>query len=147
MNTKSQNPQEIKESFDQLFNSFTPEEKNENDARLIMFRFLDIIERRSEILGLNRKQLAEKVGTSASYITQLFRGDKLINMPTLAKFQAALDIKFDIAEKQSYEKTVNEYSPVSDGQGFWVYRKFGIPDYNAQENLPVLEEVQSEKVA
>ena len=147
MNTKSQNPFDIKESFDQIFNSFTSEEKNENDARLIMFRFLDIIERRSEMLGLNRKQLAEKVGTSASYITQLFRGDKLINMPTLAKFQTALGIKFDIAEKQSYEKTVNEYSPVSDGQGFWVYRKFGIPDYNAQENLPELEEVQSEKVA
>ena len=147
MSMKLYNPQEIKESFDQLFNSLTPEEKNENDAKLIMFRFLDIIERRRELLGLNRKQLAEKVGTSASYITQLFRGDKLINMPTLAKFQTALGIKFDIAEKQSYEETVKEYSPVSDGQGFWVYRKFGIPDYNTQENLPVLEECQSEKVA
>lgn len=147
MNTKSYNPQEIKEAFDQIFDSFTEKEKNENDAKLIMFRFLSIIEEKCESLGLNRKQLAEKVGTSASYITQLYRGDKLVNMLTLAKFQKALGLEFEIVEKKSYEETVNEYSPIGDGKGVWVYYKFGIPDYNAQENLPELEEVQSEKVA
>lgn len=147
MNTKLYNPQEIKESFDQLFNSFTDQEKVESDARLIMFRFLDIIERKTEELGWNRKQLAEKVGTSASYITQLFRGDKMINMLTLAKFQKALGLEFDIAEKKSYEETVQTYAPVSDGKGVWVYRKFGTPDYNANENLPEAGENEVTKVA
>lgn len=147
MNTKSKDPQKIKEAFDQFFNSFTAEEKLESNARLIMFRFLDIIERRTEELGWNRKQLAEKVGTSASYITQLFRGDKLVNMLTLAKFQKALGLEFEIAEKESYEETVNEYTTIGDGKGLWVYRKFGTPNYNAHEDLPELKENQPAKVA
>ena len=147
MTTKLKTNKEIQDAFDLLFNQLSEQDKLENDANLIMFRFLSIIEEKCETLGLNRKQLAEKVGTSASYITQLYRGDKLVNMLTLAKFQKALDLEFEIAEKKSYEETVNEYSPIGDGKGVWVYYKFGIPDYNAQENLPELEEVQSEKVA
>jgi transcriptional regulator with XRE-family HTH domain len=147
MNTKSNDPQKIKEAFDQFFNSFTAEEKLESNARLIMFRFLDIIERRTEELGWNRKQLAEKVGTSPSYITQLFRGDKLVNMLTLAKFQNALGLEFEIAEKKSYEETVEAYAPVGDGKGFWVYRPLEIPNYNIHEDLPELEENQPAKVA
>jgi len=147
MNTKSNDPQKIKEAFDQFFNSFTVEEKFESDARLLMFRFLSIIEVRCEELGWNRKQLAEKVGTSASYITQLYRGDKLINMLTLAKFQKVLGLEFEIDEKKSYEETVNEYSPMGDGKGLWVYRKFGTPNYNTREELPELEENQAANVA
>ena len=147
MNMKSLNPQEIKEAFDQIFNSFTEKEKNENDAKLIMFRFLSIIEEKCEALCINRKQLAEKVGTSASYITQLYRGDKLVNMLTLAKFQKVLDLKFEIVEKKSYEEKVKDYSPTGDGKGFWVYRKFDIPDYDAVEQLPELEERQLAEVA
>ena len=147
MNTKSNDPQKIKEAFDQFFNSFTEEEKLESSARLLMFRFLSIIEVRCEELGWNRKQLAEKVGTSASYITQLFRGDKLINMLTLAKFQKALGLEFEIDEKKSYEETVNAYTPIGDGKGLWVYRKFGTPNYNTREELPELEENQAANVA
>jgi len=147
MSTKSYNPQEIKEAFDQIFESFTEKEKDENDAKVIMFRFLSIIEEKCELLGLNRKQLAEKVGTSASYITQLYRGDKMVNMLTLAKFQKALGLEFEIAEKKTYEETVKAYSPVSDGKGFWVYRKFGTPDYDSSEKLPELEETMPGKVA
>ena len=112
-----------------------------------MFRFLSIIEIRCEELGWNRKQLAEKVGTSASYITQLFRGDKLVNMLTLAKFQKALGLEFEIGEKKSYEKTVEAYAPVGDGKGFWVYRPLEIPNYNLHEELPELEENQPAQVA
>jgi transcriptional regulator with XRE-family HTH domain len=144
---KSFNPQEIKEAFDQIFNSFTEKEQNENDAKLIMFRFLSIIEEKCEALGLNRKQLAKKVGTSPSYITQLYRGDKLVNMLTLARFQKALDLEFEIVEKKSYEEKVKDYSPVSDGKGFWVYHKFSKPDYYASEQLPELEEYQLAKIA
>jgi transcriptional regulator with XRE-family HTH domain len=136
MSTKLNDTQKIKEAFDQLFNSFTAEEIIDSEARLIMFRFLEIIERRSEMLGWNRKQLAEKVGTSASYITQLFRGDKLINMITLAKFQKALGVEFEIAEKKSYEEKVKEYAPVSDGNGFWVYIALGKPNYDSKEEIP-----------
>lgn len=136
MTTKLKNNEEIKNAFDQFFGQISEQDQLENDANLLMFRFLSIIETRSEELGWNRKQLAEKVGTSASYITQLFRGDKLVNMLTLAKFQKVLGLEFDIAKKKSYEETVQAYAPVGDGKGVWVYRKFGTPDYNANEHLP-----------
>jgi hypothetical protein len=87
------------------------------------------------------------VGTSPSYITQLYRGDKLVNMLTLARFQKALDLEFEIVEKKSYEEKVKDYSPVSDGKGFWVYHKFSKPDYYASEQLPELEEYQLAKIA
>jgi len=147
MTTKLKNNEEIKNAFDQLFGQLSGQDILDNDANLLMFRFLSIVETKLEELGWSRKQLAEKVGTSASYITQLFRGDKLVNMTILAKFQKALGIEFDIAEKQSYAKTVKDYSPISDGLGFWVYRKFEKPDYDTKENLPVPNENNSEKVA
>jgi transcriptional regulator with XRE-family HTH domain len=69
-----------------------------------MFRFLDIVERKMEELGWTRKQLAAQLGTSASYITQLFRGDKLVNMTMLAKIQKVLGIRFEVLEVKSYQK-------------------------------------------
>ncbi|MGV8134075.1 MAG: helix-turn-helix domain-containing protein [Mangrovibacterium sp.] len=93
----------IQEAFDQLSDQLSGQDKLDNDAKLIMFRFLSIIEEKCEALGLNRKQLAEKVGISPSYITQLYRGDKLVNMLTLAKFCKALGLEFEISEKKSYE--------------------------------------------
>lgn len=138
---------EIQDSFDQLSDQLSEQDKLENDANLLMFRFLSIIEDKCEALGLNRKQLAQKVGTSPSYITQLFQGDKLVNMITLAKFQKALNLEFKVIEKKSYEEEVKNYSPVGDGNGFWVYRKFDKPDYNAIEQLPELEENQLPEVA
>jgi len=128
--------EEIKNAFDQLFNQLSEQDRLENDANLLMFRFLSIIETKCEDLGWNRKQLAEKVGTSASYITQLFRGDKLINMITLAKFQKVLGLEFEIAEKISYEEKVKEYAPVSDGNGYWVYVALGKPNYDSKEEIP-----------
>jgi transcriptional regulator with XRE-family HTH domain len=147
MNIKSKTNKEIQDAFDQLFNQLSEQDKLENDANLLMFRFLSIIEEKCEALGLNRKQLAEKVGTSPSYITQLFRGDKLVNMLTLAKFQKALGLEFEIAVKKSYEEKVKDYMPIGDGQGVWVYHKFALPNYNAYKNLPELEEIQKEKIA
>lgn len=108
MTTKSYKPKEIKKAFDLLSDSLSEEEKIESEARLIMFRFLSIIEEKCEALGWNRKQLAEKVGTSPSYMTQLYRGDKMVNLVMLAKFQKALNLNFEITEKRSYAEPTQE---------------------------------------
>ena len=140
MNTKSTNPQKIKDAFDEFFSDFTEQEKLESDARLLMFRFLEIIDDKREKLGWNRKQLAEQIGTSASYITQLYRGDKLVNMLTLAKFKKALGLEFEIAEKKDYADRALDYTPKGDNEGVWVYRKFAKPDYTKKEDLPIPKE-------
>jgi ribosome-binding protein aMBF1 (putative translation factor) len=140
MNMKSNNSDKIKNAFDELFNNRTPEQELEAEARLLMFRFLDIAERKREKLNWSRKELAQKVGTSASYITQLMRGDKLINMVTLAKMQKALSIKFDVSEIVSYqEQTEDVKTPISDGKGVWFYKPFDEPNYNAKTNIPKIQ--------
>lgn len=82
MNTESFPNQKIEQAFDDLFASRSPEEIIDDEATLLIFRFLSIIETKQKELGWTRKQLAEKIGTSPFYIAQLFRGDKLINMLT-----------------------------------------------------------------
>lgn len=86
----------IKKDFENSFASIDSKEDLEHDARMIMYRFLSEVERIADIKGLNRKELAALIGTSASYLTQLFRGNKLINMETIAKFQKVFNITFDI---------------------------------------------------
>lgn len=46
---------------------------------------------------LLKKDLAQKIGTSPSYISQLFNGDRLLNMVTFAKMLKALDLQIDVA--------------------------------------------------
>ena len=67
-----------------------------HETRMIMYRFLSEIEYVIEEKGLKRKDIAKMIGTSPSYITQLYRGTKILNLETIAKFQQALDAKFKI---------------------------------------------------
>lgn len=114
MTTKLKNNTEIKEGLNNLFEQLTEKEILDNEAKLIMFRFLSIIETKREELGWSRKVLAEKIGTSPSYISQLFRGDKLINMNTLAIIQKVMDIQFEISQNKTSEvKIANKTIPVA----------------------------------
>lgn len=90
----------INPEFDYLFSFSSEKEEIEHEAKMLMFQFLDKIQIEAEAKKINRKTLAKKIGTSASYITQLFRGDKLINLTTLAKFQKELDLQFKISVNQ-----------------------------------------------
>ncbi len=79
----------------------------EYESRMISYRFLSEVDKIMETRGIKKKELAIMLGTSASYITQLFNGNKLINLPTLAKLQHALGIKFSISledDKKVVEK-------------------------------------------
>ena len=84
-------------------------EKIELEATLLHLKFVKIIEEAMKQEGLSKKNLAEKLDTSKSYITQLFSGDKLLNMKTLARFEQMLNINFAIkAEpKRPIFKTVD----------------------------------------
>jgi transcriptional regulator with XRE-family HTH domain len=84
-------------------------EKLELEATLLHLKFVKIIEEVMKQEGISKKDLAEKLDTSKSYITQLFSGDKLINMKTLARLEQLLNINFAIkAEpKRPIFKTVD----------------------------------------
>ena len=85
------------------------EDLDKSEERLLSFRFLSEIEKamESHVDGaLTKKELAQKVGTSPSYITQLFRGDRLINIPMLYKMLKAVEITIEITSRSSREEQI-----------------------------------------
>ena len=100
MSMNSMSKQEIQDAFNDLFTFKDEKEELKHKAQMLGFRFLSEIERISEDRGLKKKDFAKIIGTSPSYITQLFRGDKLVNLETLAKFEKGLNINFDIRIKE-----------------------------------------------
>jgi ribosome-binding protein aMBF1 (putative translation factor) len=93
-------------SFDSLFGSINEKEKLQVETRIIMYRFLSEVERITVNKGISRKTLASMVGTSPSFITQLYKGTKIVNLNTLAKFEKALNIKFRISAISEDENSV-----------------------------------------
>lgn len=123
---KSSTPEEIKASFNRIFDSFSEEEKLEQRAKLLAFKFLSEVEKAMDREGITRKELAKRIGTSASYITQLFRGDRLLNFNTMAKMEQALGLDFEIKNKSTVEPSPDEIpnpfdKKVDSKAGFWVY--------------------------
>lgn len=106
MSTKSL--KDIQNEFDSIFNFENKEDKWEVDAKLLASRFLSIIQIELDKNNGNRKELAEAIGTSASYITQLFRGNKFPNFLTLAKMKDALNIEFNIALEGEITSQISE---------------------------------------
>lgn len=97
MNTKSSKDiAGIKSKFQSLFTEKSEEEGIKHDAYILMAAYLSEIERIQKDKKLSRKDLAAQIKTSASYLTQVFRGDKPLNFYTLAKIQRVLKVKFQV---------------------------------------------------
>lgn len=88
----------IRDQFRHLFD-LTPEQEIEERAEMLSFLFLSEVEKRMEERKWTRKKLAEEIGTSSSYLTQVFRGDRLLNFKTIAKIEKALDLVFEVNGK------------------------------------------------
>ncbi len=106
MNTRSL--KEMQNEFDSIFNFENKEDKWEVEAKILASKFLSIIQKELEKNDGNRKELAESIGTSASYITQLFRGNKYPNFLTLAKIKDVLNIDFNIALEGEINSQISE---------------------------------------
>ncbi|HPT10003.1 MAG TPA: helix-turn-helix transcriptional regulator [Bacteroidales bacterium] len=139
MNMKFKSKAEIDKILNTALSKIDKQNDLEHEYRMISFRFLSEVEKLSDEKNWNKKELAKNIGTSASYITQLFRGTKLINLPTLAKFQKLFDMTFEI--KAVSNKSMDIYSnidieqlvePQSQPEGFWVFHKFS-PTYSNTE--------------
>lgn len=110
MNTKLKNV-EVNPEYADLFSYKTNEEKIEHSAQMISYRILSEVEKVCDEKKINKKTLAEMVGTSRSYITQLFRGSKQVNTWIMARFEDALDISFDFRirmDAETHEEFLNK---------------------------------------
>ncbi|MFN6943849.1 MAG: helix-turn-helix domain-containing protein [Cytophagaceae bacterium] len=124
----------VSKEFEDIFSFTNEEEELRHDAQMLMLKFLEEIEK-SYVYGpkLKKKDLAEALGKSTSFISQLYSGDKLINFPLLAKIQKAFNITFEIKahfNSLDYKGMTNQIklqSILNEPEGSWGYRK---PDYS-----------------
>jgi transcriptional regulator with XRE-family HTH domain len=109
MNSKNKS-KELQQQFAELFAGGNEVQKLELDAKILMAKFLSEIERVQEISTnlKNRKNLAEAIGTSPSYLTQVFCGDRNLNFLTLAKIQKVLNIRFEISAHQEIKRVTKK---------------------------------------
>jgi transcriptional regulator with XRE-family HTH domain len=94
------------------------DDEDRHSAEMIMFKFLSHLETFNDNL-LSRKEMAHLLDTSPSYITQLFKGDKLINLLTLAKIERVFNIEFEIGARKVFEKNAkNEPELVAQSDSY-----------------------------
>lgn len=139
------NVDEVRELYSAKFNTHqNAERETKHLAQMLMYRFLSEIERLMDEREMSKKELAAKIGVSASYITQLYRGTKPLNIETLAKIELALDFSFEIkaVEKSLLEMDDSLQQNWSEEQvnrlikkfysndGFWMFRKHAFSTSN-----------------
>lgn len=143
MNTKLSKDHKTVNKWDEILNPSTNEDEIKHEAQMLMFSFISEIEKYQELQDITRKELSKRIKTSPSYITQVFRGDKPLNLETLAKIQSALNITFHVhARPKAEEMVVNEKIFLENtqcrfkaGKGAWFWKnlKQENPDKNIYE--------------
>ncbi|QYH39449.1 helix-turn-helix domain-containing protein [Algoriphagus sp. NBT04N3] len=98
----------IKNEWDALMKEMSYEDQVTSKADLFALQFLGLVDQKMESLKMNKKELAEKIGTSASFITQLFRGDRKPNWNILAKMSLELDLNFKVFTEELLQEKVQE---------------------------------------
>jgi transcriptional regulator with XRE-family HTH domain len=119
-----------------------------------MARFLSEMEKVASEKKLKKAEIAKAIGTSPSFITQLYRGDKLINLTTLAKLQAAYDFTFEVRAKENssnYQEEVEalsrnvQFSPPHSRPALWISGHK--PDYAQSDIIDFAGKLNKTKIA
>lgn len=94
----------------------TEEDILREDEDMLMASYLSEIEKFQKAHSISRKDLAATIKTSASYLTQVFRGDKPLNFYTIAKIQRALNIRFRVITipLDQHHSFIDQSSSISD---------------------------------
>lgn len=149
---KSDNQIVISPEFSDLFSHISEKEELEHESKMIMFRFLSEFEKLFANNLPRKKDIAKSLNTSPSFITQLFRGDKLVNLLSLAKLQKAFGFQYEIKAvkvTQDYQQEVIEdygiYTHLNSNQSFLgYYKNISLPDYN--NNLGVFPDISKNAI-
>jgi len=131
MNMNLKNSIAIQSAFEDLLTPKTKEDQFELKAQQLAMGFLSLIDEAMENKRIKKKNLAAKVGTSASYITQLFSANRMPNFDIIAKMADATGVDFVITTKEKFEERLKEKR--EDGDGFWYYLKFNKSNPVAEE--------------
>lgn len=102
-----ENKLRYKERVKNILSFKNDDEKINFEAEIIHIEIINQILQLMEKEGISKSDLADILGTSKSYITQLFNGDKILNLRLLAKLQRVFKIKFKIVYKSFENKIIN----------------------------------------
>ena len=106
------------DSNNALFNLVNKLKENETENDLgfektmVQMRFMSEVDLLMEEFGMSKTELAKAVGLSPSYITQLFKGTKSLNLEMIAKFQMVFGRKFFIEARTDVTKPIQEPNEV-----------------------------------
>jgi transcriptional regulator with XRE-family HTH domain len=78
----------------------TEEKSIEIKASVLALQFLGLVDVRMNKMDITKKELADLIGTSVSYLTQLFRGDRKPSWEILAKMSLVLGLEFKVTLDQ-----------------------------------------------
>lgn len=92
----------IKYKWDALIGK---EDLTASKADLLAMQFLGLVDQKMEEENISKKELARMIGTSASYITQLFRGNRRPNWIILAKMSMELGLEFQVINVEKFQES------------------------------------------
>jgi transcriptional regulator with XRE-family HTH domain len=93
----------IEQQMQQVLGFQDDQEKLAFEAEMIHLNLMQEVQKLMVQQKMNKKTLAEKLGTSQGYLSQLFSGDKLMNLKLLAKLQRIFHVRFEVIPKKSVE--------------------------------------------
>lgn len=121
-------------------------EKLEFEAEIIQLDFMSYLDNLMKLNNLSKTDLAKKMKKSSSFITQLFNGDKQLNIKHLAMFQRIFNVKFEISEKVSFDiNDIDFMDSLDEFRGDYVDIKKGTKNY--QLDLSEINEPYKLKIA
>lgn len=98
MNSKSESTfEELLNEAEELLGFKTKEDKRGFDKDVLQLEIMNEVERLMVSEGLSRKDLADKLGISKSFISQLFSCDKKLHFGLLAQLQEVFKCKLNFS--------------------------------------------------
>jgi DNA-binding XRE family transcriptional regulator len=90
----------IKTEWNTLFNESTFEEQIAINADVLTLQFMGLADEKMKETGMTKKELADRIDTSSSFLTQLLRGDRKPSWELLAKLALVLGLNFKVVLKE-----------------------------------------------
>ncbi|MDP8210064.1 MAG: helix-turn-helix transcriptional regulator [Candidatus Stygibacter australis] len=87
----------MKQEFREFISGFNDEIVDEVSAFGIQLQFLEDVKDRMRIIGINQKELSEKMAVHPSFLSNVFNGNKLLNLKHIAKIERILNIDISLA--------------------------------------------------
>ncbi|MFZ1288542.1 MAG: helix-turn-helix transcriptional regulator [Melioribacteraceae bacterium] len=108
------------------------DERIDVKASLIQLDILDDVKKLMEEKKLSRTELAKKLNKSKSFVSQLFSGDKALNLKMISQFQEIFGVKF-IPSFKEYSSILGKMTKESFSNPDYALQIFNIADYYEDE--------------